>query len=147
VDKGVRRSLEFSLTLLWTSAEVFEQFSREGCQMKFSRPINREVDIDGNTFIVTVEETGVGFRLKGKRKTARVEWTKVLEIAEGEQGERASEFLGFAESRRSDQAEATGREQSPERVEQLFEPETTTDTNQADDTFSRTARAGETSET
>jgi hypothetical protein len=125
--------------------------------MKFSRPINREVDIDGNTFIVTVEESGVGFRLKGKRKTARVEWARVLEIAQGEQGERASEFLGFAESpsQKNDQAE------SNERMEQLFEPETgSTDDrsddnlaelnqsgDQADDSFSRTARAGETSET
>ena len=114
--------------------------------MKFSRPINRELEIDGNTFIVTVEETGVGFRLKGKRKTARVEWARVLEIARGEQGERASEFLGFAESQRGEQGEPFGREQSPERVEQLFEPETTTNDDQADDTFSRTATAGETSE-
>ena len=131
--------------------------------MKFSRPINREVDIDGNTFVVTVEETGIGFRLKGKRKTARVEWTRVLQIAEGEQGERASEFLGFAEgsSQKGDQAEAT------ERMEQIFEPETgsadnqahdnraddnlsgnnQSEENQADDTYRRTATAGETSET
>jgi hypothetical protein len=126
--------------------------------MKFSRPINREVDIDGNTFVVTVEETGIGFRLKGKRKTARVEWTRVLQIAEGEQGERASEFLGFAESssQKSDQAETT------ERMEQIFEPETgsadnraddnlsgnnQSEENQADDTHRRTATAGETSET
>ncbi len=115
--------------------------------MKFSRPINREVEIDGNTFIVTVEETGVGFRLKGKRKTARVEWARVLEIAQGEQGERASEFLGFAENQKAGQPEATGREESPERVEQIFEPETTTNDDQADDKFSRTAKAGETSET
>jgi hypothetical protein len=108
--------------------------------MKFSRPINREVDIDGNTFIVTVEETGVGFRLKGKRKTARVEWTRVLEIAQGEQGERASEFLGFAEgsSQKTNQAE-----ESTERVEQTFEPETGRGDDQE---FSRTATAGETSE-
>jgi hypothetical protein len=126
--------------------------------MKFSRPINREVEIDGNTFVVTVEETGVGFRLKGKRKTARVEWTRVLQIAEGEQGERASEFLGFAESssQKGDQAEAS------ERMEQIFEPETgsadnraddnlssnnQSEDNEADDTFRRTATAGETSET
>ena len=117
--------------------------------MKFSMPINREVDIDGNTFIVTVEETGIGFRLKGKRKTARVEWARVLETARGEQGERASEFLGFAESQKGDQPEPFGREESPERMEQIFEPETTTNNDQADDRFSRTATAtaGETSET
>ncbi|HEX5731190.1 MAG TPA: hypothetical protein VF131_00030 [Blastocatellia bacterium] len=114
--------------------------------MKFSRPINREVEIDGNTFIVTVEETGVGFRLKGKRKTARVEWARVLEIAQGEQGERASEFLGFAESQRGDQPDATGHEESRERMQQIFEPETTTNDDQADDRFSRTATAGEKSE-
>lgn len=114
--------------------------------MKFSRPINREVEINGNTFIVTVEETGVGFRLKGKRKTARVEWARVLEIARGEQGERAGEFLGFAESQSGDQPDATGREESSERMEQIFEPETNTNDDQADDRFSRTAIAGETSE-
>ena len=115
--------------------------------MKFSRPINREIDIDGNTFIVTVEETGVGFRLKGKRKTARVEWARVLEIAQGEQGERASEFLGFAESQRGDQPDTPGREESRERMQQTFEPETTTNDDRADDKFSRTATASETSET
>lgn len=116
--------------------------------MKFSRPINREIDIDGNTFIVTVEETGVGFRLKGKRKTARVEWNRVLEIAQGERGERASEFLGFAEgsSQKSDQAESPVAE-SIERVEQTFEPETNRGDDQTDSEFSRTATAGETSET
>jgi hypothetical protein len=118
---------------------VFEHTKREGCLMKFSRPINREVDIDGNTFIVTVEETGVGFRLKGKRKTARVEWNRVLEIAQGEQGERASEFLGFAEgsSHSADQAESKGR------GEQTFEPETSG----GDQGFGRSATAGESSET
>ena len=114
--------------------------------MKFSRPINREVEINGNTFVVTVEETGVSFRLKGKRKTASVEWTRVLEIARGEQGERASEFLGFAESQRGDQPEARGREGSQERMEQIFEPGATTDDDQADDRFSRTATAGDPSE-
>ncbi|HJQ71438.1 MAG TPA: hypothetical protein VKA70_20840 [Blastocatellia bacterium] len=115
--------------------------------MKFSRPINREVEIDGNTFIVTVEETGVSFRLKGKRKTARAEWARVLEIARGEQGERASEFLGFAESQRGDQPEATGREESRERLEDTFEPESNTNDDQADDRYSRTATAGDKSET
>ena len=111
--------------------------------MKFSRPINREVNIDGNTFIVTVEETGVGFRLKGKRKTARVEWSRVLEIAQGERGERASEFLGFAEGspQKTDQAEPT------ERGEQTFEPEASRGDDQSDREFGRSATAGERSET
>ena len=110
--------------------------------MKFSKPINREVDIDGNTFIVTVEETGVGFRLKGKRKTARVEWTRVLEIAQGESGERASEFLGFAET----SPQKAGQEESTERFQQRFEPETSRGDDQSDQEFSRTATAGEKSE-
>ena len=107
--------------------------------MKFSRPINREVDIDGNTFIVTVEETGVGFRLKGKRKTARVEWNRVLEIAQGEGGERASEFLGVAEGspRKADQAGST------DRGEHGFEPQASEGDEQSDQGFSRTATARE----
>ena len=122
---------------------MFDHFSREDDLMKFSRPINREVDIDGNTFIVTVEETGVGFRLKGKRKTARVEWDRVLKIAQGEGGEPASEFLGFAEDspQKTDQAESTARR------EQAFEPETNRGDDQTDREFSRTVTAGETSET
>ena len=50
--------------------------------MKFTKPINREIEIHGNTFIVSMDEAGIGFRLKGKRKTARVNWGNVLEIAE-----------------------------------------------------------------
>ena len=59
--------------------------------MKFTKPINREVEIHGNTFIVSMDEAGIGFRLKGKRKTALVNWAAVLEIAEreGEDGSQA----------------------------------------------------------
>ncbi len=53
--------------------------------MKFTKPISREVDIDGNTYVVTLDETGVDFRVKGKRKSSRVEWARVLEIAGPEQ--------------------------------------------------------------
>ena len=63
--------------------------------MKFSKPITREVEIDGDTFNVTFNDTGIEFRLKGKRKTARVEWTTVLGAARGEQGESAHEHLGI----------------------------------------------------
>lgn len=55
--------------------------------MRFTKPISREVDIHGNTFVVTLDETGVGFRLKGKRKTAHTDWTSVLDSARGEGGE------------------------------------------------------------
>src|SRR5260370_3083542 len=60
--------------------------------MRFTKPINREVEIDGNACVVTVEEAGVGFRLKGKRKTARVSWGKVLGIAEDEGGLESKNF-------------------------------------------------------
>jgi hypothetical protein len=53
--------------------------------MKFTKPISREVDIDGNTYIVTLDEAGVDLRVKGKRKSSRVEWARVLEIAGPEQ--------------------------------------------------------------
>jgi hypothetical protein len=66
--------------------------------MKFSKPINREVEIDGHHFIVSFDDTGIEFRLKGKRKTARVEWSQVLDIARGEDGEDARALLGLGAS-------------------------------------------------
>ena len=66
--------------------------------MKFSKPINREVDIDGHHFIVSFDDTGIEFRLKGKRKTARVEWPQVLDIARGDDGEDARALLGLGAS-------------------------------------------------
>lgn len=62
--------------------------------MRFTKPISREVDIHGNTFIVTLDDAGVGFRLKGKRKTAQTDWASVLERARGESGETAQELFG-----------------------------------------------------
>jgi hypothetical protein len=53
--------------------------------MKFNKPINREVDIDNNTFVVTMDESGVSFRVKGKRKSLRAEWPAVLLIARAEE--------------------------------------------------------------
>jgi len=59
--------------------------------MKFTKPISREVDIDGNTYIVTLDETGADFRVKGKRKSSRVEWSRILEVAGPEQSAPARE--------------------------------------------------------
>lgn len=63
--------------------------------MKFSKPINREVEIDGQDFIVSFDDFGIELRLKGKRKTARVEWAQVLDIARGEDGADARTLLGL----------------------------------------------------
>ncbi len=65
--------------------------------MRFTKPISREVDIDGNTFVVSFSDEGIEFRIKGKRRTAQVEWVRVLDIASGDQGEGAREFLGVGE--------------------------------------------------
>ncbi|HKP87813.1 MAG TPA: hypothetical protein VJZ26_17055 [Blastocatellia bacterium] len=74
--------------------------------MKFTKPINREVDIEGHTFIVSFDDMGIEFRVKGKRKSANVAWSRVLEIAEGEDGASASQFLGLgASNTQSEQAE------------------------------------------
>jgi hypothetical protein len=62
--------------------------------MKFTKPINREVEINGDTFIVSMDEAGIGFRHKGKRKTAHVNWASVLEIAEAE-GEDSARGKAF----------------------------------------------------
>jgi hypothetical protein len=62
--------------------------------MKFTKPISREVEINGDTFIVSMDEAGIGFRHKGKRKTARVNWANILEIAEGE-GEDSTRGKGL----------------------------------------------------
>ncbi len=85
--------------------------------MKFTKPINRELDIDGNTFIVSFDQNGIDFRVKGKRKTAHTDWNSVLEIAKGEDGTSAHEVLGVSASK-SEQHET-------EREEQIFAPQTT----------------------
>lgn len=66
--------------------------------MQFTKPINREVEIDGHQFIVSFDITGIEFRLKGKRKTARVDWPQVLDNARGEDGASARELLGVGAS-------------------------------------------------
>lgn len=85
--------------------------------MKFSKPINREIDIDGNTFVVSFDDNGIDFRLKGKRRTAHVDWTLVLNIAQGEQGANARDFLGVGEGQ-SQQQEGD----EAERMQPVFEP-------------------------
>ncbi|MFP5264309.1 MAG: hypothetical protein ACLGJB_20690 [Blastocatellia bacterium] len=82
--------------------------------MRFSKPINREVDIDGDTFVVSFDDSGIDFRLKGKRRTAHADWVQVLNVARGEQGANAREFLGVGSGhpQQGDQAE---------RLEHVFE--------------------------
>jgi hypothetical protein len=87
--------------------------------MKFSKPINREIDIEGNTFIVSFDNNGIDFRLKGKRRTAHVEWIEVFNIAQGEQGANAREFLDVG---RASQQQGAGDAQ---RMEHVFEPQAT----------------------
>lgn len=62
--------------------------------MKFNKPINREIEIGDNTFVVTMDERGVSFRPKGKRKSLRAEWSAVLFIARGEAEEATRQDLG-----------------------------------------------------
>ncbi|MGH9761190.1 MAG: hypothetical protein ACREDR_26620 [Blastocatellia bacterium] len=64
--------------------------------MKFTKPISREVEISGITFIVTLDEAGASFRLKGKRRSAQIDWAKILDHSTGEAGETASEYLGLS---------------------------------------------------
>lgn len=89
--------------------------------MKFSKPINREIDIDGDTFIVSFDGGGIDFRLKGKRRTAHADWIQVFNIAQGEQGANARDFLGVG-SGQSQQDDET------ERAERAFESQVTATT-------------------
>ena len=115
--------------------------------MKFSKPINREIDIEGITFIVSFDDNGIDFRVKGKRRTAHADWTQVLNIAGGEQSASGREFLGVGagQPERQETNEA-------ERMEQIFDPRAA-ETNRAEETQSanttrdelgRAAGAGET---
>jgi hypothetical protein len=85
--------------------------------MKFSKPINREVEIDGNTFVVSFDDNGIDFRVKGKRRTAHVDWVQALNLSRGEQGESGREFLGVG----AGQPQQKGAGEA-ERMEQIFEP-------------------------
>ena len=86
--------------------------------MKFSKPINREVDIEGVTFVVSFDDNGIDFRVKGKRRSAHADWTQVLNIAEGEQGANGREFLGVEAGQPQQQQWV-----APERLEQIFDPQ------------------------
>jgi hypothetical protein len=66
--------------------------------MKFNKPINRDIEIAGNAFVVSMDDTGIAFRLNGKRKTVRIGWEAALDRAEGENGERAFEYLGLGKA-------------------------------------------------
>lgn len=63
--------------------------------MKFTRPISREVEISGETFVVTLDDTGIVFRLKGKRRSTNVDWQKVFSTSSGEGGEAPNTYLGL----------------------------------------------------
>lgn len=63
--------------------------------MKFNKPINRDVEIAGHAFVVGLDNDGVTFRLKGKRKTVQTNWQTILDIARGENGEPPAEYLGL----------------------------------------------------
>ncbi|HVF91523.1 MAG TPA: hypothetical protein VNH22_15770 [Blastocatellia bacterium] len=78
--------------------------------MKFTKPISREVDIDGNTYVVTLDETGVDFRVKGKRKSSRVEWARVLEIAGPEQSAGGDQGRADAGQTRKESFEAVSED-------------------------------------
>jgi len=52
--------------------------------MKFNKPINREAEINNETYVVTMDDGGVSFRVKGKRKSQRAEWSAILLIARAE---------------------------------------------------------------
>lgn len=91
--------------------------------MRFTKPINRELEIDGSTYIVSMGETGIDLRVKGKRKGAHVGWAEVLLIAQAE--------------------DAAPRGTSPEADVQPEASEAETGTEDSSADLSRTAAAGE----
>jgi len=118
---------------------VFEHFRREGVFMKFTKPISREVDIDGSTYVVTLDETGVDFRVKGKRKSSRVDWVRVLEIAGPEQSQSFS-----GDQNRADAGQGRNATPSPVPEDQFdTQPLEERDLNEDAGERSRSAGAGE----
>jgi hypothetical protein len=121
---------------------------REFFLMKFTRPINREVEINDVTFIVSLDESGIGFRLKGKRRVARLDWSEALEMARGEQGASARDFLGLASAEtqrasREDETEIDAHREPPARdAEEVFQPQGSSAPD--DDDRSRTVTAAQT---
>ncbi|HYP26604.1 MAG TPA: hypothetical protein VE262_07795 [Blastocatellia bacterium] len=104
--------------------------------MRFTKPISREVDIDGNTYVVTLDETGADFRVKGKRKSSRVEWARVLEIAGPEQSQSSAGDQNRAEA-------AQGRGETPAPVPQdQFDTQPLEERNLNEDSGERSRSAG-----
>lgn len=115
---------------------MFEHFRRKGVFMKFTKPISREVDIDGNTYVITLDEAGVDFRVKGKRKSSRVEWARVLEIAGPEQSQSSS-------GEQSKAAPAQGRDETPSPVlEDQYDTQPLEERNLNEDSGERSRSAG-----
>lgn len=94
MDKAQVQPIKFPIRIEIVGAANVQALSPRGVLMKFSKPISREIDIDGNTFIVSFDDSGIDFRLKGKRRTAHADWIEVFNIAQGEQGANARDFLG-----------------------------------------------------
>jgi hypothetical protein len=118
--------------------------------MKFSKPITREIDIDGNAFNVTFSDTGIEFRLKGKRKTARADWATVLGTAQGEQGESAHDLLGIERGSSAQRTQSASPFNSGDEATESSRPfqtqgeQATGETNRdAEEERSRSASAGE----
>jgi len=117
--------------------------------MRFSKPISREVDIDGNTFVLTFSDLGIEFRLKGKRRTANANWTDVLNAARGDQGESLHEFLGIAagaSSPHETEPQTTGQSEATSKgLETVGETGTgrTGETNNTREEMGRAVTAGE----
>jgi hypothetical protein len=90
--------------------------------MKFSKPINREVEIDGQDFIVSFDDSGIELRLKGKRKTARVDWAEVLDSARGEDGADARTMLGLKASPRGSRSQPAFMAQHEDAMARTINP-------------------------
>src|SRR5690349_7408345 len=90
--------------------------------MKFSKPINREVEIDGQDFIVSFDDSGIELRLKGKRKTARVDWAQLLDIARGEDGADARTMLGLNASPRGSRPQSAAMAQNEDAMARTINP-------------------------
>ena len=112
--------------------------------MKFSKPISRELDVDGNTFVVTFSDIGIEFRLKGKRRTVRADWTDVVNIAKGDQGESAHELLGIEGGESNErEAEPQGRAFEPQTARpnaQPFQPQRAVATGETSTSSTHTTR-------
>ncbi len=75
--------------------------------MKFTKPINRDVDINDQTYVVSLDESGITFRIKGKRKSTQVGWSDVLAIA-GEATQGSSQQESGGDNQRSNAQASSG---------------------------------------